>query len=70
MCDLVDARLPRSRRVALAYRDQYKGRILGFLVAGEDRSPLASALRNVELYTALEGAFHPGFHLRNGGATP
>src|SRR6478609_765005 len=49
MGDLVDARLPRLSRVSLAHRDQHQGRLAGIFVAGENRAPLASRLRNVEL---------------------
>lgn len=51
---LVNARFPRSRRVALAHRDEHQSRLRRLPVAGEDRSPLAGGLRDVELHAALE----------------
>jgi hypothetical protein len=54
MRELVHAPLPRLRRMALPHRDQHEGRFLGLLVTGEDCSPLAGGLRDVELHATPE----------------
>ena len=54
MGNLIHARLPRSGRMALAYRDQRQGRLQRLSITGKDRSPLARGLRDVKLHATLE----------------
>jgi hypothetical protein len=61
--DLVDARLPRSQRMPLADRQQYKRRLRGLAVDAEHRAPATIGLRNVVLHTSAEPGTVTRFNL-------
>jgi hypothetical protein len=60
--DLIDAELPRLRRVPLTHRDQeQRRRLRSGHVDREDGSPAAVGLRDIELGAAAESRAVPSF---------